>query len=183
MALSEIPQAEAVDAVPDGPVQGGRLRGLVLHKLIEEILTGETDEKKDALESRARKLLEQLGSVEAASAEEGPYAPELAATVLRALSIPEVAAIKSRLMPEMTILSAETAGDEVTYLGGVADALALDGNGAPEVVIDWKSDVQPDAAQIDVYRGQVRDYMMGTGAKEGLLIFISTGRVEKVGRS
>ncbi len=46
--------------------------GLVLHKLIEEVLTGETVEVMEILEARARTLLDQLGATEAASAEEGP---------------------------------------------------------------------------------------------------------------
>jgi hypothetical protein len=40
--------------------RGGRERGLVVHKLIEEVLTGETPEQAEALETRARTLLLQL---------------------------------------------------------------------------------------------------------------------------
>ena len=42
-------------------IKGGRERGLVVHKLLEEVLTGEIGEDTSALESRARTLLSELG--------------------------------------------------------------------------------------------------------------------------
>ena len=59
-------------------IQGGRERGLVVHKLLEEVLTGETEESAAALEIRARSLLSELGVTEAGRAEDGPHAPERA---------------------------------------------------------------------------------------------------------
>jgi exodeoxyribonuclease-5 len=59
--------------------------------------------------------------------------------------------------------------------------MALDTDGAPDVVIDWKSDVAPDAAVINLYREQVREYLAATGATQALLVFVSTGRIERVG--
>ena len=61
-----------------------------MHKLLEEVLTGETADRAEALEIRARALLSQLGISEAARAEDGLHAPELATTTLRALAIPEI---------------------------------------------------------------------------------------------
>src|SRR5208283_3807824 len=113
-------------------------------------------------------------------AEDGPHAPELAASVRRALGIPEVAAIRHRLLPEMTVLSAEPAGQGMIYVGGVADALALDDGKNVDVIIDWKSDVEPTAEVIDLYREQVRDYLVATGGNSGLLVFVTSGRVEHV---
>ena len=161
-------------------VKGGRERGLVVHKLLEEVLTGETGEDTETLESRARTLLSELGVAEAERAEDGPHAPELAASVRRALGIPEVAALRHRLLPEMTVFSADPAGQGTIYVGGVADALALDEGNNVDVVVDWKSDVDPSAAVIDLYREQVRDYLAATGGKEGLLVFVTSGRVERV---
>jgi ATP-dependent exoDNAse (exonuclease V) beta subunit len=178
--LGETPQGDSEPALPRGKVQGGRERGLVLHKLLEEVLTGETVENVEELEARARTLLAELAATEATRADEGPYAPELATTTLRALAIPEVAVLRAALLPEMTILSAETAGDLITYVGGVADALALNPSGTPDVVIDWKSDVDPVTTNVDLYRAQISDYLAATGAREGLLVFVSTGRVERV---
>lgn len=71
------------------PIGAGRVRGLVLHKLLEEILTGELPEDAPALTKRAKALTSEL------VAEIGPGAPkpaELAATVLHTLRNPEVAA-------------------------------------------------------------------------------------------
>ena len=57
--------AEAVLATPPADdevsIQGGRERGLVLHKLIEEVLTHETADGQASLKARARDLLAQLG--------------------------------------------------------------------------------------------------------------------------
>jgi exodeoxyribonuclease-5 len=161
-------------------VKGGRERGLVVHKLLEEVLTRETGEDAETLESRARALLSELGVADAKSAEDGPHAPELAASVRRALGIPEVAALRHRLLPEMTVFSADSAEQGTIYIGGIADALALDEDDNVDVVVDWKSDVDPAMAVIDLYREQVRDYLAATGGKEGLLVFVTSGRVERV---
>jgi ATP-dependent exoDNAse (exonuclease V) beta subunit len=147
------------------PVQGGRERGLVVHKLLEEVLTGETEEGADTLELRARALLTELGVAEAERAEDGPHAPELAATVRRALGIPEVAALRHRLLPEMTVFSAEPAVQGTIYVGGIADALALDEGKNVDVAVDWKTDVELTVEVVDLYRQQVRDYLAATGGK------------------
>ena len=159
-------------------IQGGRERGLVLHKLLEEVLTGETAEEPLALETRARILLAELGVAEAESPATGPHSPEIAATAMRALAIPEVAALRPHLVPEMMVFSAEISTSATTYVGGVVDALALGEDGAIEVVIDWKSDVDPSTSQVEHYRAQVRDYIAATGAKKGLLVFATNGRIE-----
>ena len=55
--------------------------------------------------------------------------------------VPEIAAIRSCLVPEVAIWSAS----EGYLVAGRADALAIMG-GRVEVAIDWKSDVNPTAA-------------------------------------
>jgi ATP-dependent exoDNAse (exonuclease V) beta subunit len=161
-------------------VRGGRERGLMVHKLLEEVLMGETEEGANTLELRARTLLSELGVTEAGRAEDGPHAPELAASVRRALGIAEVAALRPRLLPEMTVFSAEPAGHGTIYVGGVADAVAFDGGKNVDVVVDWKTDVEPTAEVVNLYREQVRDYLAATGGKNGLLVFVTSGRVERV---
>ena len=163
-----------------GTISGSRERGLVVHKLLEEVLTGEIAAAADALEIRSRVLLAQLGVSEAARPEDGPHAPELAATVRRALAIPEIAACRSRLVPELTVFSAQADDDRTTYVGGVADALAYLPLGMIELVIDWKTDVSPSAHQIELYREQMGDYLAATGAPEGLLVFVTTGQLLRV---
>jgi hypothetical protein len=83
----------------------------------------------------------------------------------------------------MTVFSADSADSAeqgTIYIGGIADALALDEDNNVDVVVDWKSDVDPATAVIDLYREQVRDYLAATGGKEGLLVFVTSGRVERV---
>ena len=158
-------------------IKGGRERGLVIHKLLEEVLTGETPDSPDSLETRANLLLSELGIARSESAEEGPYAPEMAASVRRGLEIPAVAALRPRLLSEVTVFSADTAGQGTVFVGGVADALALGDGDQVEVVVDWKSDVDPATAVVDLYREQVRDYLAATGGKKGLLVFVTGGHI------
>ena len=49
-----------------------------------------------------------------------------------------------------------------------------------EVVIDWKSDVNPGQAETEQYRSQVGCYLTATGAQRGLIVFMTPGRVEEV---
>ena len=179
-ALTEQLPSASDNAAVVGEIRGGRERGLVVHKLLEEVLTGETPEQAEALETRARTLLIQLGIAEAARPEEGPHAPELAATTLRALAIPEIVACRSRLLPEMTVFSAQADDDGTTYVGGIADAVAYQPTSVIDLVIDWKSDVSPGTQQIKLYHEQLRDYLVATGASEGLLVFVTTGRIVRV---
>jgi exodeoxyribonuclease-5 len=168
------------NAAVAGTLRGGRQRGLVVPKRVEEVLTGESPGQAEALEIRARILLAQLGVSEAARPEDGPHAPELAATTLRSLAIPEIAACRSRLLPELTVFSAQADDDRAIYVGGVADAVAYQPRGAIDLVVDWKTDVSPSAQQIDLYREQMRDYLIATGAREGLLVFVTTGQLVRV---
>jgi ATP-dependent exoDNAse (exonuclease V) beta subunit len=175
----QLPPAPESDGVAS-TIRGSRERGLVVHKLLEEVLTGEIPEQAEALEARARALLAQLGAPEAARPEDGPYAPELAATVSRALAVPEIAARRTRLVPEMTVFSAATDDERTTYVGGVADAVSVQPSGAVDLVVDWKTDVNPTAQQMELYRAQLRDYLAATGAEEGLLVFVTTGELVRV---
>jgi exodeoxyribonuclease-5 len=179
-ALSAQLPTEPDNAAVASAVRGSRERGLAVHKLLEEVLTGETVDRAEALEIRARALLAQLGTPEASRPEDGPHAPELAATTLRALAIPEIVACRDRLLPEMTIFSAQADDDRTIYVGGIADAVAYQPTGAIDLVVDWKTDVSPSAQQIDLYREQMRDYLDATGAPEGLLVFVTTGQVVRV---
>jgi hypothetical protein len=75
----------------------------------------------------------------------------------------------------MTVLSTEPAGQGTIYVGGVADAVAFDGGKNVDVVVDWKTDVEPTAEGVNLYREQVRDYLAATGGKNGLGTIIGTG--------
>jgi hypothetical protein len=117
---------------------------------------------------------------EAARAEDGPHAPELATTTLRALAIPEIVACRSRLVPEMTVFSAQADDHRAIYVGGIADAVAYQPEGSVDLVIDWKTDVNPTTQQIDLYREQMHDYLTALAAPEGLLVFVTSGQLVHV---
>lgn len=183
-AIDEVPvvvaATEEVEAGAAAPaIQGGRVRGLVMHKLAEEILTGEVAEEAAALGARARELLAELGTSEAESVADGLVASEVAGAILRAFQLPEVLAVRGRLIPECHVYAFASDGNADTVTYGIADAIAFDG-AKPTLVIDWKSDVTPDAATILAYRGQVGDYLKATGVPVGLIVFPTTGRVEQV---
>ena len=75
-------------------IQGGRERGTILHKLIEEVLTGETAETLPDLTARAETLIRALGLPVMDDPTLGLAPAELAGCVVRALSLPEVAALR-----------------------------------------------------------------------------------------
>ena len=161
-------------------IQGGRERGLILHKLMEEVLTGETTEDVTALQARAAGLLTQMGVPDAENAAFGPSSAEMATTVQRTLQLPDVVALRPRLLPELWVYASVLADQKLSLTAGIADAVATDAEGRVDAVIDWKSDVDPRPEQIQIYRAQVRDYLTATGAQLGLIVFLTSNQVERV---
>jgi len=155
------------------PIGAGQLRGIVLHKLMEEFLTGELAEDDAAIvQHRARELLQQL-MTEITRSALAPDVSELAATALRTLHSPVIAELRPCLVAEVPVWS-NSASD--TYLAGRADAVAV-ADGAVSVVIDWKSDVAPSAKERASYVGQLTDYLVATGALKGALVYMSIGEI------
>ncbi|MBX3141522.1 MAG: UvrD-helicase domain-containing protein [Trueperaceae bacterium] len=168
---------EPLEASP----QGGRLRGTVLHKLLEEVLTAELTEDPAAVESRARQLIRILGHEPSEDPAHGLAPAELAATVMRALALPEVAELRPGLEPELSVFALNELGDgREEVVVGVADAIKWAPDGTAEVVVDWKSDVRPSSRALAKYVGQVRDYLAATGAKHGLIVLATVGRCLRV---
>ena len=169
------------EEAPAGPaIRGGRERGIILHRLIEETLTGETSETEDSLAGRAAILIGMAGRAVAADPAEGLEPRELARCVLRALSLPEIAALRPDLQPEFPVHAATAAAAEESVASGIADAVAFDADGAPYAVVDWKSDVLPAPATLEHYRAQVRAYLHMTGASLGLIVLATSGTVIRV---
>lgn len=158
-------------------IQGGRERGLILHKLMEEIITGETGTAEDALVERAEALIGEFGRMPVADPATGLSAKELASCVIRTLSLPEIAALLPDLRAEFPVYSASAVNGEETASVGIADALTSTKDGHPAVVIDWKSDVNPDAGTLQHYRSQVRAYLEMIGAQQGLIVLMTSGDV------
>ena len=164
-------------------VQGGRERGLVIHKLFEEVLTGETAGESSVLVARAAELIRALGHEPATDPATGLSPDEMAGTVARTLAMPEIAAIRTKLVPELPVygLSEDDGVELATF--GIVDALCIGDDGRPELVIDWKSDVAPSAAASDHYRSQVRRYLEVTGIPAGMIVFVTTGELLHVVRA
>jgi ATP-dependent exoDNAse (exonuclease V) beta subunit len=169
-----------LDAGPGAAIQGSRERGLILHKLFEEVLTGETADDSTALAVRATELIAKFPRLATADAPRPISAQELADCVTRTLKLPEIAPLRATLVPEYPVYRAIEEGSCETATSGVADALTLGADGRPVVVIDWKSDVRPDARTVEHYCSQVRAYLDITGAQRGLIVFVTTGAIVAV---
>ena len=165
------------DGAGTAAIQGGRERGTILHKLIEEVLTGETTEALFDLTTRAGMLIRDLGLPVADDPADGLAPAELADCTLRALTLPEIAALKPRLVPEFPVYGSTKTGDCEEALAGIADAIAFAADGTPEAVVDWKSDVAPTPETIKHYQDQVRAYLEVTGAERGLIVLATTGKI------
>lgn len=187
---AELPEILVTD-VDDAPVedsilqtiQGGRERGVILHKLIEEVLTGETAETEPALIARAEALIRAIGQPVALDPAHGLAPAELAACVLRALALPEIAALRPGLMPEFPVYASILTEEQEEATAGIADAIAFGPDGAPQVIVDWKSDVAPAPETLDHYRTQVRAYLDMTQAERGLIVLVTSGAIIPVGRA
>src|SRR3546814_20139811 len=60
---------------------------------------------------------------------------------------------------------------------GIVDASSFGDDGAPQTIIDWKSDVDPQPAAVEHYRAQIQSYLRTTGSTKGLLVFVTHGTV------
>jgi ATP-dependent exoDNAse (exonuclease V) beta subunit len=160
---------------PETPmlVGAGRIRGLILHKLMEEVLTGESIEEPTALCARAEELLEQLWAEVENPTAARPAPQEMAATVARTLRLPEIAAMRPSLRPECAVYAAL---DGNRLLGGRGDAIAVAASGV-DAVLDWKSDYNPNADTVAEHSAQVRLYMQALNTERGAVVYMTTGNV------
>lgn len=69
---------------------------------------------------------------------------ELADCVIRTLVLPEIETLRPRLLAGFPVYSAHASDDEEIAMVGIADALTLNTEGLPAVIVDWKSDVNRD---------------------------------------
>ena len=178
VAAEQVPLPTRADEDAQTPAapRGSRARGLILHKLLEEVLTGETADDDAALRTRAAELAGQLAGF---SGVEGFDAAEAALSARRGLAVPEIAAVRASLLPEYSVAHSDMADGEEVVTQGVADAVAWEGDRI-RLVVDWKSDVNPNAATVAQYRGQVLAYLRATGAPAGVVVFLTSGAVEHV---
>ena len=136
-----------------------------------------------ALVARAETLIRAMDRPVTDDPAEGLAPTELAECVVRALSLPEIAALRPGLQPEFPVYaSTETDGQEDAS-AGIADAVVFAPDGTPKVAIDWKSDVDPAPETLEHYRSQVRAYLDMTGAERGLIVCMTSGIVIPVTRA
>lgn len=157
------------------PIGAGRLRGRVLHKLMEELLNGELHETDD-LVVRATQLIAELQSIEP---DPGPLpnAAELAGSILRTRNLPHVARLWPTLVPETAVWARPNPS---TFLAGRADAIAFDGD-RPVEVVDWKSDRDPTLHRRDHIR-QLTEYISALEVPLGTIVYMTTGELVPVTR-
>ena len=85
--------------------------------------------------------------------------------------------MRRTLIAEFPVYAADGPED---LLAGRADAVAVEGDRIV-AVIDWKSDVAPDAAARRAHAGQMSDYLAATGARRGAVVYLSLGEVAWIG--
>lgn len=156
--------------------EGGRIRGVLLHKLMEELVTGELEEIRDAVTTRAKVLLDQLVGPTSAGNRLDPE--ELANTALRTIQLPEIESFRTTLTAEVPIYGAAP-GSPDRLIGGRADAVARAEDGS-RVVFDWKSDIAPKEADRAAYRQQLGQYLHVIGAQHGAVVYMTLGSVDWV---
>jgi exodeoxyribonuclease-5 len=94
--------------------------------------------------------------------------------------LPEIAALRRELLAEFPVYALNGEGSELVATAGIADALTIGSDGRPVAVVDWKSDVNPNAQTLDHYRAQVSAYLDMTGADRGLIVLMTSGRIIEV---
>jgi ATP-dependent exoDNAse (exonuclease V) beta subunit len=179
-----LPTTEAITLEPgdapevDAPVGPGRVRGLLLHKLMEEVLTGELVEDVGRFTTRARELFTEL-VIDTNNGMPFPDVDEIVATAWRTLQLPEIAAMRAGLVPEWPIYTLDPSPSDRTALAGRIDAIVYEKD-LPEIVVDWKSDVGPSERDMHIHAGQLGDYLRATGARRGAVVYMTTGLVRWV---
>jgi exodeoxyribonuclease-5 len=179
IALPAPPEGEFAEPIPD--VRGSAVRGRVLHKLMEEIFLGESQDDEAGLQTRAAELLRQLGENDHLDPSKGPSSQEIASAIGRTLQLPIVAQYRQVLQPEFGVFQLRsTERNETVCTAGIVDAIAFNLEGAPELVFDWKSDVAPTPDTRQQHAAQVREYLDCTKAARGLVVYMTTGEVHTI---
>ena len=164
-------------------IRGGRERGAIIHKLLEEVLTGEADDSTEALTFRAGELIRALDRFDVEDASRGLSAEEIGRCVERTLALPQIAALRPTLMPEVTVYTSSGDREDERAIAGIVDAFSLDASGRPQLVIDWKSDVEVTVKAVEAYRAQVLTYLEATGVGRGLIVFVTSGTMIQLRRA
>jgi CRISPR-associated exonuclease Cas4 len=153
-------------------VGAGALRGIILHKLMEELLTGLLTPNIELVTDRAATLTKEA----IIAAVTVPNPSELAATVLRTLTHEELKPYIAKLVPEIPLFGARS---DTVLVSARADAIAFE-SGVPVAAFDWKSDVAPTPDDHEAYASQLLEYLELIGARNGAVVYMTSGDVRWV---
>jgi CRISPR-associated exonuclease Cas4 len=172
----DVPAAVAWEQPAEPLLQaaGSSRRGVILHKLMEELLTGEVVPSVEALQQRCRALIPEVMAVTRSTAALDP--DELAGTAWRTFCLPDLAHDRDELVPEVPVY-ASVAEDPNRLVSGRADAVRYH-DGRARIVFDWKSDVTPEPATRAAYAHQVAQYVRILGADRGAVVYMTTGQID-----
>lgn len=176
-------EENTAEDVEPSVIRGGRERGAIIHKLLEEVLTGETQEDSRSLIARARDLIFAFDRADVQDASRGLSPSEIGGCVARTLALPQISALRPTLVPEVSVYTSVSDDEQERAIAGIVDAFSLDANGSPQLVIDWKSDVELTSGALASYRTQIHAYLEAAGIEHGLLVFVTSGTVIPIERS
>ena len=156
------------------PVSGpGLMRGQVIHRLIEEILTGET--RLDQAAQRSEILVTQIQSYPEFELPVSIDPVEISLRVARALQLPQIHPIIDSLVPECPVYNFVSDNEVSSVVVGIADAISFAPDGTPQLIIDWKS------GQVEAHHEeQIAAYMKATNIDHGLLVYVDSAQVKEV---
>lgn len=174
-ATIDIGAGEGDSGVEAVVVGAGVLRGIVLHKLMEELLTGQLAPGLAHLTERASTLSQQ--AFLAGSSKPDPL--EMAATALRTFSHDELMPYIAKLVPEVPLFGARS---DTVLVSARADAIAFEA-GVAVVAFDWKSDVAPTKDDYDAYASQLLEYLELSRAEKGAVVYMTSGEIRWVRRN
>ncbi len=106
-------------------VQGGRERGLILHKLMEEVLTGETQESEAAIAERAAELIRALGKVPRRGSGGRAFCQRVGRLRRAHSGIAGDRGLRPELLAEFPVYALRGEGSELVATAGIADALTI----------------------------------------------------------
>jgi len=163
-ATQDDPQSEAVI------IGAGSLRGVILHKLMEELITGTVTADVAPLTTRAVTLIDQV----AVEREAAPAPAELVTTALKTFRHKDLVSWIDKLVPEFPLYGSRS---NTELVSARADAIAIE-NGKATIALDWKSDIAPSASDRKAYKGQLLQYLALVGVSQGAVVYMTGQEID-----
>jgi CRISPR-associated exonuclease Cas4 len=174
-AVSVDEPLEAGEPAPLTPViAAGQLRGVVLHKLMEELLTGQVADDLATLSDRAKVLVEQV----AIPGDALPEAVEMAQVAIDSFRHESLKPYIVNLVPEFPLYGTLS---DTELIAARADAVAIE-SGRATFVVDWKSDVEPSPSQRVAYEDQLLHYLDLLDVESGAVVYMTKRQVQFIHR-